>query len=317
MSKMMTAIGLDIGGTEVKGSVIREDGVVLHTYAETTECSAGRDGIWASVYSVLDGLLDSDSDVVGIGVGTAGRVNPATGEVVYATDNLPGWQGVNVILEIESRYQRPCLVDNDANAALAGEIWRNAALSRMSVTMLTLGTGVGGANAVHGKIVQGHHYQGGEWGHMVMVPDGRPCNCGLRGCLEQYLSGTALLDLTNEHLAEQNAAITYTHGRDIFEAFRAGNEAVRPVVDTYMKHLALAIHNISVSLDPEAVLIGGGVIHSKEIWWDLLQRRLKEYQVKPRVIPARLGNRAGMFGAAKLALQGHETRRESRCEGTR
>ncbi|MFN7251902.1 MAG: ROK family protein [Anaerobacillus sp.] len=295
---MKKVIGIDVGGTGVKGSLVLENGEVLKAYKVATDITLGRQGILTSIFAVVDYLIESE-EIIGIGIGTAGRVNVTTGEVVFATANLPGWQGVSLSNVLAERYQHPCVVENDANAALLGELWQGAATdpALTSVTMLTLGTGVGGANAIGRKIIHGGHFQGGEWGHVVFVPDGRSCNCGMNGCLEQYLSGTALVSMTNEA-----TGMEFQHGQDIFATYQAGNETVAKIVDIYIDHLALAIYNISITLDPKAVIIGGGVIDSKAIWWPLLIEKLANYQVLMKVFPAQLGNRAGMLGAAKLAI---------------
>lgn len=308
----MKAIGVDIGGTGVKGSIVTLSGEVIKTCKVVTNVSNGREGVLSSLFQVIDQLITDE--VVGIGVGTAGRVNVQTGEVVFATSNLPGWQGVNLINEVNKRYDLPCEVENDANAALVGELWQGAAKdsSYFSVTMLTLGTGVGGANSLNGNIIQGGHCQSGEWGHMVFVPNGRLCNCGMKGCLEQYLSGTALVKVANEI-----TGATFRHGEEIFQAYREGSKLVAPVVETYIDHLALAIYNVSVSLDPDAVIIGGGVIDSKEVWWDLLVEKLANYHVILTVAPALLGNKAGMLGAAKLLFDGVRKRSEPMCKEIR
>ncbi|RXJ02181.1 ROK family protein [Anaerobacillus alkaliphilus] len=295
---MKKVIGIDVGGTGVKGSVITETGEVLTSQRIATDVSKGREGILSCIYSVIDRLLSAD--IVAIGIGSAGRINVHTGEVVYATANLPGWQGVNLKQELEKSYQLPVVVENDANAALLGELWQGAVANDdtlTSVTMLTLGTGVGGANSLHKQIINGGHYQGGEWGHVIFIPNGRPCNCGMKGCLEQYLSGTALVTMTNKATNR-----TYLHGKEIFEEYASGDLQLAPIIDTYIDHLALAIYNVSITFDPTAVIIGGGVIDSKEIWWQLLLDKLVNYHVHLQVFPAELGNDAGMLGAAKLAF---------------
>ncbi|WP_180953617.1 ROK family protein [Bacillus sp. T33-2] len=303
----MKAIGIDIGGTGVKGGIIGSDGVMLRREAVKTNVLNNREGVLESLFSVIDSLLEKEEDIVGIGVGTAGRVKTDTGEVVYATANLPGWQGTRVGQLLTERYQLPSFIENDANAALIGEAWKGRERKFVSVTMLTLGTGVGGANMLGGKVVTGGHYQSGEWGHVVLVPDGRPCNCGMKGCIEQYLSGSALVKSANE-----GTSINFSHGKDIFRAFSDGIEEIKKVVDTYLDHLALAIYNISVSVDPEAVIIGGGVIDSKEYWWDFLLKKLDKYNVPTKILPAKLGNEAGMFGAAKLVFDG--VKKRGKCQ---
>jgi glucokinase len=301
----MKAIGVDIGGTGVKASLIDEQGNVYKQAKISTNIAEGREGILRSCFSVIDSLLYEAGDIAGIGVGTAGRVDVEKGEIVYATANLPSWQGTKLTQIISERYQLDSFIENDANAALIGEIWQGAKVNVHSVTMLTLGTGVGGANVVEGKMVHGHHHQSGEWGHVVLVPNGRPCNCGMKGCLEQYLSGSALVRITNEQ-----TGLAFTHGKEVLEAYSTGNELVRPVVEQFLDYLAIAIYNLSVSIDPEAVIVGGGVIDSKEHWWHVLENKLKDYNVFTTILPARLGNEAGMYGAAKLVFDALKKRGE-------
>ncbi|WP_221567197.1 ROK family protein [Alkalihalobacillus sp. TS-13] len=291
----MKAIGIDIGGTAIKGAIVDENRKIHHQITTLTNVAEGREGILASLITTIDRLLEKEKDIVGVGIGTAGRVNVKTGEVVYSTANLPGWQGINLHDFIENTYALPAVIDNDANAALAGEWW-NKEETYDSVTFLTLGTGVGGANMINRNIFRGNHWNGGEWGHVILYPGGRPCNCGNSGCIEQYLSGTALLSLTNEHSGNR----TYKNGAEVFEAFHTGDKTIQPVVERYLNDLALVIYNLSVSIDPEVVIIGGGVIESKDKWWQTFQQKLAEKEVKLDVLAATLGNKAGMIGSTKL-----------------
>lgn len=302
----MKAIGVDIGGTGVKASIIDENGRILYTESTATILTKGRTGVLESVFSVIDSLLKKENSIIGIGVGTAGRVNAIAGAVVYATANLPGWQGIKLAEILSEKYGFPCFIENDANAAMIGEVWQGSKAKYRSITMLTLGTGVGGANMVDGKIVSGGHFQSGEWGHAILVPGGRPCNCGMRGCVEQYLSGKALVQLANEQTNGH-----FIHGSEVFEALAGDCKGLKAVVHTYIDLLALTIYNISVALDPHAVIIGGGVIDSRKHWWTLLLERLKEYHVQAEVFPALLGNTAGMMGAAKLVFEGVKKRGEA------
>ncbi|MFZ3588971.1 ROK family protein [Bacillus sp. DJP31] len=297
----MNVIGIDIGGTGIKGMVISNDRTVLDMVEVETAIHKGRDGITASLMSVIERLLKKPN-IDYIGVGTAGRVNAISGEVVYATDNLPDWQGTNIKEVIESKYRLPCVVENDANVALVGELWVGE--SYQNAVMLTLGTGVGGANVMNGSLASGAHHQGGEWGHVILVPFGRPCNCGQLGCIEQYLSGSALLKEVNSVVKTP-----FQHGREIFEkCSNQKEEAINLVVNQYLDYLALACYNLSVSIDPEVVIIGGGVIDSKIYWWDLFLEKLAKYQSPINVVPAVLGNKAGMYGAAKLAMDAAKKR---------
>jgi glucokinase len=221
---------------------------------------------------------------------------------LYATENLPGWMGINIPRELGLPV--PVFVDNDANAALLGEHWLGAAKGCDSVVMLTLGTGVGGANMFGGRLARGATWNGGEWGHVILVPDGLPCNCGNSGCLERYLSGGALT-----RAARASISPSISHGSEIWEFHRQRLKAAVAVVDDYLAKLALLLYNIHTGINPGRIVIGGGVIESRDAFWDDLQAKLSERGVSVPVVPAILGNRAGSLGAAKMAIDGFATAR--------
>ncbi|MDQ1911847.1 ROK family protein [Paenibacillus sp. GD4] len=293
----MHLLGIDIGGTSVKGIVCNEWGEICHEARNPTDISAGRDAILGSVHKTVSELLSAYPDAVSIGIGTAGRVNADTGEVVYATSNLPGWQGTNLSDWGMVEFGLPVKADNDANAALLGEAWVGAARGVSDAVMLTLGTGVGGAIMTGGKLVRGAHWNGGEWGHVVLVPGGIPCNCGRRGCIEQYLSGTALVRHASEHGGGH-----YLHGEEVFKAAANGNPGGSKALRDYISLLTVVIDNMMVITDPQVIILGGGVADAKELWWPALQESLQGAGSCAVVRPAELGNLAGSLGAAKLAL---------------
>ena len=294
----MKAIGIDIGGTSIKGIVADQDGRIVGETKQATDAAKGKDCILANVKDVIWQLLEQHPDSEGIGIGTAGRVNVNTGEIVYATNNLPGWQGSNLKEEIESVFHRRVCVDNDANTALIGECWLGAGAGCSDVTMLTLGTGVGGANRIGGKIVRGAQWNGGEWGHVILVPDGRPCNCGQRGCIEQYISGTAFVQTATEA-----AHIQFPSGVEVFEAYEKGHSAVTSVLNQFIDYLTVVIHNIHLGINPQTILLGGGMVDSKSMWWDMLEERVERLGLHISISAAKLGNQAGSIGAAKMVWE--------------
>lgn len=293
----MKVIGIDIGGTSIKGMVLDGSGQLLGQGKTATDARQGKERILENMRQLLDNLLSQQRDVEGIGIGTAGRVNVQTGEVVFATDNLPGWQGTNLKAFVEQAYSLPAFVDNDANTALVGEAWLGAGKSCRDLSMLTLGTGVGGANMIRGELYRGAHWNGGEWGHTVLVPGGRICNCGLCGCIEQYLSGTALVKLASEATGH-----AYTSGVEVLEDHLKGHPQVTEVLKQFASHLAIVVNNIHVGLNPQAILIGGGLIDSKMVWWPLLLKAMNDMRLEVDVRSAELSNEAGAIGAAKLIL---------------
>ncbi|MFK3960775.1 ROK family protein [Guptibacillus hwajinpoensis] len=298
----MNVIGIDIGGTTIKGALLNKEMDLIHTCQVSTNAHEGKPAILSALTQVLDSLIHQRNlPISGIGIGSAGRINIETGIVQYATDNLPGWHGFPLQTWVEENYGIPTIVDNDANTALLGELYISDQLHQQSVVMLTIGTGVGGANYFFGQIVRGAHHQSGEWGHMVLYPDGRLCNCGKSGCAEQYLSGTAI-----RNQAQKVTGLAFEHGKEVFQQMNQNNQLGK-VVENFLSDLALLIENIFVSLDPDRIILGGGVVESKSVWWDRLIEILNDRNVKTIVSPATQMNRAGMFGAAYLALQ---TRKE-------
>ncbi len=294
----MKVIGIDIGGTSIKGLAVDENGVILGQSRTATDASQGKDHIVEKVRETIRVLLDQHPDAEAIGIGTAGRVNTITGQVVYATANLPGWQGFNIKDWVESEFRLPTAVDNDANTALLGEQWQGAGKDLSDIVMLTLGTGVGGANMIGGELVRGADWNGGEWGHVVLIPGGHPCNCGRQGCIEQYLSGTALV-----RLASEAAEHAYSSGQEVLAEFQRGNLRIVEVMERYVFHLALVLHNLHIGINPQSIVLGGGLIHAKELWWDSLMEQFKDMRApEVDVRPALLGNQAGAIGAAKLAF---------------
>ncbi|TCT21753.1 glucokinase [Melghiribacillus thermohalophilus] len=292
----MNVLGMDIGGTAIKGAVITETMDKLDQLEIKVKSSDGREQILSSLCLMINKLTEKHA-ADAIGIGTAGRVNPETGEVLYATDNLKGWQGINLKREIGTRYHVPVFVENDANAALMGELWKRANYVENTVVMLTLGTGVGGANCINGMLVHGHHFHSGEWGHTILVPGGIKCNCGLNGCVEQYLSGNALI-----RMARQNGLTAVSHGKQVFELYSEGVREAEQTVEEYLENLSVFLVTISNGLDPDLVIIGGGVAESSKMFWGLLEEKLKRYKIPLRIKPAELGNEAGIYGAARLAL---------------
>ncbi|WP_150269527.1 ROK family protein [Paenibacillus tepidiphilus] len=302
---MRRVIGVDIGGTAIKGLVLDEMGNVWAEAGSATEARQGREAILGKLHTVISELLKACT-VEAIGIASAGRINTSSGEVVYATDNLPGWQGLQLAGWARETFLLPAAADNDANAALLGEAWQGAGRGRRSLAMLTLGTGVGGAFMIDGVLSRGKHWSGGDFGHSILFPGGRPCNCGRRGCAEQYVSGSALL-----RLGQELTGRTYTHGSEIMAEARRGEPGALRVLDGYTADLAVVLDNIAVTLDPELIVIGGGVIHDRDIWWKLLKHGLQGEGVYSILAAAELGNRAGCFGAAKLALDGLRRQAES------
>lgn len=293
----MAVIGIDVGGTGLKGGIVDANGNLSQVTSVRTPVEEGRDGILQAIYALADRLKESAPEAVqAIGIGSAGRIDPVKGHVVYATKNLPGWTGTPLAALVEERCGLKTFVDNDVNAAAMGEAWMGAAKGCGTFAFLALGTGVGGAIVHDGQLVHGVRGGGGEFGHMILHPGGHPCNCGQFGCLEQYVSGTAL------NRSAQRIHPDWTSKILMEKCISGDAEAVR-AVDAFAKDLAAGLVSIYHAADPAVIVLGGGLIDAKTAWWDRLQQELAKMTPKDvRLAAAALGNRAGMIGAAKLAM---------------
>ncbi|TCW39518.1 glucokinase [Thermohydrogenium kirishiense] len=290
---MKKVIGIDIGGTKILGGVIGSNGDLIKFKETSTDANLGRDHILKKLFGVLDDLFDAD--IEGIGIGSAGRIDFNTGEVIYATDNLPGWTGINLKEIISQKYKTKTIVENDVNAAIIGENWVGSAKNYRDILMITLGTGVGGAIILDGKLIRGSHFSAAEIGHTILYPDGKKCNCGQNGCAEQYISGTAIYKRYNE-LAGSNMV---NSAKDVFDLFIKNDKISKLVLDEFIKSLSLLIFNIRNFIDPEIIILGGGVTNSKDLWWEYLKSQIK---CDLNISVAGLNNFSTVYGAAKLIL---------------
>jgi glucokinase len=293
---MKKVIGIDIGGTKILGGVIGSNGDLIKFKETSTDANLGRDHILKKLFGVLDDLFDAD--IEGIGIGSAGRIDFNTGEVIYATDNLPGWTGINLKEIISQKYKTKTIVENDVNAAIIGENWVGSAKNYRDILMITLGTGVGGAIILDGKLIRGSHFSAAEIGHTILYPDGKKCNCGQNGCAEQYISGTAIYKRYNE-LAGSNMV---NSAKDVFDLFIKNDEISKLVLDEFVKSLSLLIFNIRNFIDPEIIILGGGVTNSKDLWWEYLKSQIK---CDLNISIAGLNNFSTAYGAAKLIRYEH------------
>ncbi|MBM7585909.1 glucokinase [Bacillus pakistanensis] len=293
---MKKVIGIDIGGTGIKGSVISEIGELLDFQTVSTDASKGRDHVLKKVHQMIQHFIENHT-IDAIGIGSAGRINTQEAKVVYATDNLPQWIGLNFIEKFGKMYSLPVFVDNDVNVAALGEAWMGAGKNIQNFFFLALGTGVGGGIVIHDDIFRGNNWSAGEVGHMILYPRGKECNCGQKGCVEQYISGTALLNHVNE------TGHTFEHGNQIWKAYKEENQHIQACVESFIQDLSMTLHNIKILYDPEVIIMGGGLSDSHCYWEEALTKELQSFGHDPSLVKwATLGNKAGQFGSAKLAL---------------
>ena len=311
----LPALGIDIGGTKVAGGVVAPDGTVLATARRATPGASVReteDAI-AAVVEVL--ARGHDGPLVGVGVGAAGWFD-RTGDTVLFSPHL-AWRNSTLRKDLAARLQRPMWVGNDADAAAWAEYRYGAARGADLALMITLGTGIGGGIVMDGRLQRGSHGVAGEWGHMRVVPDGRLCACGNRGCWEQYASGTALGQTAREVARSSPAAAALLlervdgdpdrlTGEHVATAAADGDPLALELLAEVGSWLGQGIADLAAVLDPEVVVIGGGVSVLGEMVLGPARERLERalpgrgFRPGPRVVGARLGAQAGIVGAADL-----------------
>jgi glucokinase len=309
------AIGIDIGGTKVAGGVVSPDGSIVATARRATPGSSVSETEDAIVAVVEELAAGSDGEPVGVGIGAAGWFD-RTGDTVLFSPHL-AWRHSTLRKDLEGRLERPLWVGNDADAAAWAEYRFGAARGADLALMITLGTGIGGGIVLDGVLRRGSHGVAGEWGHMRVVPDGRLCACGNRGCWEQYASGTALAQTAREVARTSRAAAAALlervdgdaerlTGEDVSRAAADGDPLALELVTEVGHWLGQGIADLAAILDPEVVVIGGGVSKLGEMVLGPARERLdralpgRGFRPGPRVVAAELGPDAGLIGAADL-----------------
>ncbi len=307
--------GIDIGGTTVKLGLFLTDGTVLDKWEILTRTENGGEAILpdiaASVLEKLNEKKIAREDVEGVGIDVPGPINEMG--VVPHTANL-GWGYKEVTRELTELTGFKSRAGNDANVAALGEMWKGAAAGHRSGVMVTLGTGVGGGIIVDGRIVTGANGAGGEIGH-IHVDDSIPwnCGCGNRGCLEQVASANGIVALAKWMIEEKGSVKTsidteMMSAKEIWDAVKAGDEFAVEVAERFGKYLGLALANIASTVDPEVFIIGGGVSKAGQVVLDYIQKYYVKYTFKScreaEFVLAALGNDAGIYGSAKLVIEG-------------
>jgi glucokinase-like ROK family protein len=307
------AIGVDIGGTSIKAGIVSREGSVGLATQMPTEAARGRDAIASGLISVVEQVLDKvhreSIEVCGLGIASAGAIDARDGSVFAATDNLPGWAGFELRAFVEQRFHLPVFVVNDAHAAALAELHFGLGRNLSDFVAVTIGTGIGGGIVSGGRLVQGQHGFAGTVGHQTIRMDGRPCNCGRRGCLEAYVSTASLLKEYEERSRRSiDPAMDATNlAREISQLAIAGDAAAQSAYSALAGYLAEGLANIFNLLDPQAVFVSGGLVEGhREFVAEVESRvtKLLHFGTKrsPRVQLAAQGHYSGVLGAGALVF---------------
>lgn len=319
-SPAASAIGVDIGGTSVKAGLVDRDGRVRFVTRVPTRATAGRDAIATVAAQAVENVLaDTKREGIqpaGLGIASAGAIDSRNGTVFAATDNLPGWAGFNLRGFAESRFRMPTFVNNDAHAAVLAELHFGLGRELSDFVAITLGTGVGGGIVSGGKLIRGRHGFAGTIGHQTIRFDGRRCNCGRLGCLEAYVSTAALIAEYQGAHAPQNESSTIQDADlalKISQLAAAGDPRALKAYSTLAVYLAEGVANVFNILDPEAVILSGGLVEGHREFVTEIEDRVASLlhfgaKRKPRVYLSAAGQNAGLQGAAASVFEADQER---------
>ena len=312
-------IGVDLGGTNIHAGIVNINNKVLCRSFVSTRVEEGPDLVIQRLITAIRELKKKcpPGSIKGIGIGAAGIIDMEGGAVI-TSPNFPGWQNVPLRDIISREFDIPVMLDNDANAAAFGEYWAGAGQGSTSMIGLTLGTGVGGGIILDGHLWHGFEGMAGEIGHMTIVPDGLKCPCGNNGCLESYVSATAIVNRTKSRITKHQQsnilrlanveALTELTSEKIYQAAIAGDELAKDVFIETGVYLGLAIGTLINILDPELFVICGGASNAWDLFYHSMMEEInKRTLIKPsgtvKVVPAALGDDAGLIGASVLIAQ--------------
>ncbi|MHB1838385.1 MAG: putative N-acetylmannosamine-6-phosphate 2-epimerase [Acidobacteriaceae bacterium] len=305
------AIGVDIGGTWIKVGLVDREGCIRFPARVPTGARGGRESIASTTAEAIEQVLvttrQEGMEPIGLGIASAGVIDVRDGRVFAATENLPGWTGFDLRGFAEKRFHLPITcVENDAHAAILAEMYFGSARDFDSFVAITIGTGVGGGVVVDRKLIRGQHGFAGSFGHSAIRLDGRPCTCGRAGCLEAYVSASAL---AREFRARSGAGGNGADQRDAEMALKVSRLAdakdpiARAAYSALAGYLAEGVASLFNVLDPEAVIVSGGLVDGKPWFIAEVEQRVEQLLHfgalrKPRVQLAAAVNEAGMLGAA-------------------
>jgi glucokinase len=318
MSTQTVYAGIDIGGTNIKYGLMDQRGKVLFREQKPTMADKGADPLMHMIANLSESLLchaaEEDFEVKWLGVGTPGAVDWKSGKVIGVSPNIAGWQGMEIGQILRDRLNMPVFVDNDVNAMALAEARFGAALGYKSVVCVAIGTGVGGGILFDGRLWRGANHAAGEIGHVTINPGGPKCRCGSNGCIEAYCNSTAIIARTNAKLSKGltpafeevlDGSMSNMSIKKLFAAARKNDDIALGVIQETAEYLAIGIANVVNFLNPEIVVLGGGVADGGGGFVEAVAAEVRKRALSPaaenvRITRATLGNDAGFIGAGIL-----------------
>ncbi len=313
ISSSALTIGVDIGGTKVSAGVVDLDGNIISSDRRSTPVSGGVELI-ATITDLIKSLQERH-EIAGIGISIAALISADQGTIVGAP-NIANLSKLNFVEELKKSFNMPVVAENDANSAMWAEYKFGNAKNLNPVMFFIIGTGMGGGLVIDGKLFKGANGIGAEFGHMIVQPNGIKCGCGANGCVEQYASGSALMRYAKEEmkadpikakeLLKYSDASGDISGATLTTAAKQGNEIALSAFNKQADWLGSACASYTLLLDPQAIVIGGGVVEAGELFLNPVRLAMEKYMPfagthsLPKIIAAKYGNDAGLIGAADL-----------------
>jgi len=321
-------IGVDLGGTNIKAGLVDREGRIHRRFSTKTNFSADPQTISKQIFGLIEevveslrqrkagaGSLPAVAKILGVGLGSPGLIDKK-GETILVSPNLPQWRDIPIKRMVTERFKVPCVLENDANAAAWGEKWAGVGKDANSLVMLTLGTGIGGGIVINNTLWRGVNNVAAEIGHMVIQINGAKCGCGNNGCIEAYSSATSMVRRFKEALKNGENSLLQGVGeitaKMINDAALKGDQASLDIIRETGRYLGVALVNIMHVLNPEIIVLSGGMIGSGDLLMNPIKEtvKLKAFEASRKdtqILFSLLGNDAGIIGAAGCLLNTLET----------
>ena len=316
------AIGVDLGGTNMRGILVDAKGVIINQLKCRSQVKRGKEIAINKLLDLIQKLIAQSvslGHLIGIGVGAPGPLDVKKG-IIHFAPNLPGWKEVYLKKILKEKFNMKVVLENDANAAAWGERCFGAGKGINNLVCFTLGTGIGGGIIIDGKIYHGNNFVSAEFGHMTVNKDGPLCNCGNRGCLEAYSSATGIRNRIKDKIKKGITSQFFTNIDDylnesvslksIFETARMGDDLTKNIVEDAITYLGIAMANIANLLNPEMIIVTGGISREGENLMIPLKKVVKKRTLSSnyqflKIVTGELGDFAGALGAAALLFSSH------------
>lgn len=311
---MKTAIGLDLGGTSIKYALVDEEGQIMHQDIRPSSATVSAEAVIDQLCKCIEdieGFLSSKEgiELKGIGIATPGIIDETDRIVLGGAENIQGWENIPLARIIEEKTQLRTVVANDANAMGLGETMFGAGRNFKHIVFITVGTGIGGAVIIDGKLFNGYANRGTELGHVPFIANGVPCACGSVGCLEAYASTSALVRFFTNECIEQGIKVQESNmnGEFIAARYREGDPLAVKWLNKHCDYLGHGVAGFINTFSPQLIVIGGGLPEAGNFYIEKVREAAFRYAMKDcakntEIVVAQLGNRAGTIGAASLAF---------------